>query len=383
MLTSHDEKEIDFSGTPIPKHIHYIWVGNQKGYIPENYLKEILKVSKIAQQSDFQVSLWVNHEKNIYKTFQKLDLSSAVLENHKSKIIAGIQIRNITELFSKMKEDSFFIENDRYKKLSYWINNEMVGFKNLAAAADLLRCIIMVLEGGYYTDTDNKLIFKKGQKFKEESLLPGIKVVVPLNMDGLRINPGGANNCFMASVPHHPLMEKVIDAALQLLKSFSETLTGKILPTTTKFELETKFETTILDLKRWPYSTTEFATRTNLNRRGFTIALGPSLLQHSFETFWIDYKYRYKENYEKLELMSAMFTPSGYIQQKNPIIGTVGGVECQMFSDQTWLKKPQKTTGFDDTQVLIERFFTAPKSLKVTKTASESTPQIDKKWSLS
>jgi hypothetical protein len=380
MLTSHDAKEInlDFSGTPIPKKIHYVWLGGRNGSIPVDYLKRMLIAAEIAQKSGFEVILWVNEEKIIYKAFQKLDLSSAVLENPKAKKIAGIHIKNINELFSQMKEDSFFKENNRYKRLACWINQEMIGFKNLAAASDLLRYIIMILIGGYYTDPDNKLLFKKGQKFEEETLISGIKVPL-LFVAHHRLSAHEVINCFIASVPQHPLMKNVIDRVLTKFKSYSND-TVDLLKHTSEFELEKKFKTNMIDLKRWPYKIQHPFGR-SINRRILTIdTSGPDSFSKPFEAFWDNYRSKEEKNPDKLAEMGKMFSLRDPIKfNPSTLLGNIGGVPCQLVCDNSWLKQPPKTFGFDDARINIDRFFTAPKILKKDDVLLEPTSPINKK----
>ena len=68
-LKAEDEKKVvDYSKTPIPKKMHYIWVG---GPIKEEYLDNILKMARVAEESGFELNVWVDDEKNITKPLQK------------------------------------------------------------------------------------------------------------------------------------------------------------------------------------------------------------------------------------------------------------------------------------------------------------------------
>lgn len=96
----------------------------------------------------------------------------------------------------------------------------MIGANNLAAASDLLRYAILYLKGGYYFDTDTKLIFDKGneEKFESESLPLGFKANIRCSYSIYRIKGKqtivlssiNGNNDFIASLHHHPIMKKVI-----------------------------------------------------------------------------------------------------------------------------------------------------------------------------
>ena len=359
MQSSRDEKkvdstDIDYSGTPLPKKIHYIWVGGNT--IPEEYLERILKVASVAEESGSELNIWVNNEKTILKLLQKWSMGD--LDNHKAKKVAGINIRNISELWPLMKTDPFFQENNRYKTLSSWINREMVGFVNYAAASDLLRYVILLLEGGYYLDTDNKLLLEKGKKFDEESRVSGLKIAVPLGTDGVL---GSGINNFIASVPQHPLMQKAIINILDILSDDEKTIvSAPFCP----IELPKEFKATMTDLKRWPYKTETHGIQQFFSRRALTIeSTGPGGFLPVFKDFWSKCRAKYRESDPaKLANIGKMFHP--HLGRKDPFVGTIGGVKCLQKCDNTWLKTPKKTAGFDDDQVATGHFLSSPKPCK-------------------
>src|SRR5215218_1466594 len=98
-MRSFNFDKFDYSKIPIPKKIHYIWLGKE---IPYPYLQAILEVVKVAQESHFEVMLWTNDEKIIHKTLEK---NSELDAGMRKKKVAGIHIRNIEELFIRMKDD--------------------------------------------------------------------------------------------------------------------------------------------------------------------------------------------------------------------------------------------------------------------------------------
>ncbi len=143
-----------FNTQPIPQKIHFIWVG---GSIPPQYLRTIQKVTEVAKRDGYEVNLWVDDPKNYHKTAAKEDIN-----------VPDLKIREIkNELFQPMKNDPFYKGTDpnfpqpkdtapgeRAKLFQKCVERELIGFKNLAAAADFLRYEILRKEGGWYFDTD-------------------------------------------------------------------------------------------------------------------------------------------------------------------------------------------------------------------------------------
>ncbi|OGT52483.1 MAG: hypothetical protein A3E84_03130 [Gammaproteobacteria bacterium RIFCSPHIGHO2_12_FULL_42_13] len=119
------------------------------GPIPERYLLEIKKLAEVAKRSGFEINLWVDNERRNY--VQPLVLAELSIPH--------LQIRNISELYENMDHEAFYQGDEgrrRKIKLQTNIGREMEGFKNLAAASDLLRLEILRQFGGYYFDTDTR-----------------------------------------------------------------------------------------------------------------------------------------------------------------------------------------------------------------------------------
>lgn len=336
-----DEKKIDNPLPPLPKKIHFIWVG---GPIPGGYLTNILKLTNMVVKNGFEVNIWVDDEKNISHPKEKS--SHVILEGQVPKI-PGLKIRNINELHTKIKNDPFFKENDRYKALASYINKDMVGFKNLAAVSDLLRYVILYLEGGCYTDTDVKFIKIKQPEFiKENPLSAGFAVNFGAYGDSFpyftRIE---GNNDVIVSLPQHPVMKDAICASLAKLKEYENTELRKINYSSLKATGELKL--TQMDGKRWPYSITPRLSRT-------VDSTGPVMFRRVIEDHWekhiglLDKATLHEWNRSIFCAQSAeLFIPEVYFNTED--------------QHGTWFKNPKKRVhnfdgSFDDGEITKGRF---------------------------
>lgn len=169
-----------------PKKIHMMWLG---GRMPENYVLHFHELSLAAKASGFELHLWCDNSKNytFSCTSAKSNNSdskyapittSAINEVVLSKFseIDNIKFRNINELKTRMfgeNADPFYQNTDadfpetvissekpnKNRAEYFWrvVESEMIGSKNLAAAADFLRLEILRQEGGTYKDIDDFL----------------------------------------------------------------------------------------------------------------------------------------------------------------------------------------------------------------------------------
>ncbi|MBA3813167.1 MAG: hypothetical protein H0X26_01535 [Alphaproteobacteria bacterium] len=161
-------------GTLIPKEIYYIWIG---GPIDEEYWHDITRTAQIAASEKYRVTVWVDDPDNLHfikekrKPWPEEDATSRkwkrsfneqydrfcedTFKSRNKKIIKRskiINVRNIHDLKSITPE--FFSDHKNlYRQYWRFIQSETVGLYNYAAAADLLRYLIL-LEGGVYLDTD-------------------------------------------------------------------------------------------------------------------------------------------------------------------------------------------------------------------------------------
>lgn len=275
----------------IPPKIHFIWVG---GDIPEKYLRTIQQIAGAAKQSDFELNLWVEYENNYENTSTAANIS-----------ISNLKIRKVNELANNMIDDDFYKGNirnleqeaedemaneddnkekasltkeddthNKYEKFWTTVNNEMVGYKNLATAADLLRLEILRQEGGYYFDTDT--LFVEGlKKFERESVSWGIKIHADLTYDLLpggeglySVNYKNMNNNVIGALPNNFIIKDTIDIALSRYQSYATT---QLSPPVKK----QGHQITELDAKRFPYSQ---APRHMDPKYHYTLQVGPDAL---------------------------------------------------------------------------------------------------------
>lgn len=129
----------------IPKNLHFIWIGIK---IPEKYLNHI--VSFICTNTDYKIYLWTDKMTNIYPQIdRRTDLRYFFKVNH-NRISISLTQNLIKEIETK------FIETKILNKFYFY--RECIGiYKNLAAAADILRLYILYLFGGIYLDVDLSL----------------------------------------------------------------------------------------------------------------------------------------------------------------------------------------------------------------------------------
>jgi mannosyltransferase OCH1-like enzyme len=128
-------KELSYAD-PIPKLIHYIWLGNP---IKQKYVANINKIIRV--NPDYQVLLWTDRAlKNHPESFKKLDPS--------------IQTRSIdqvemTPLMQEVLSQEMTPPTEKRRP-------------NYGAASDILRIQILKKLGGIYLDTDVELTLEKG-----------------------------------------------------------------------------------------------------------------------------------------------------------------------------------------------------------------------------
>ncbi|OGT47840.1 MAG: hypothetical protein A3E83_03205 [Gammaproteobacteria bacterium RIFCSPHIGHO2_12_FULL_41_20] len=175
-----------------PAKIHFIWVG---GPIPEHYLRSIQRLAIAAKKTGIEVSLWTDAQAHYERTAEKLAMSMP----------DNFRVRDIHELDTGMQRDSFYQQDKRYERFWSYINREMVGLKNLAAASDILRYEILRQEGGYYFDTDTEFYLDENTILKLDNVDYGFKKIGHLSREGAE---GG--NDIMAAVPGHAILERAL-----------------------------------------------------------------------------------------------------------------------------------------------------------------------------
>lgn len=149
---------------PIPKIIHYHWVG---GPIPIEYVNNILRTQKYAP--DHQIILWTDNPDRILKNIK--NFNSDIVINDKAKGFGNVRIRDVQELLKIVKDR--FVTPEVFKKIQAFIvkesgrgeqsfreGNKKAGYYNFACVADLTRLLGLLVMGGIYMDTDVKATLK-------------------------------------------------------------------------------------------------------------------------------------------------------------------------------------------------------------------------------
>ncbi len=234
----------------IPPVFHYVWVG---GEIKPHYLQSIKDLSGVAYRNRFNKTIiWTDNEKIINKPLSQaasIKYSSGKLKNHpgsshpKGKISQEpspaevldvpitaenyhIEIRNINELVSRLKNDPIFSDKETNALLLH-ILTESIGNKNLAAVSDLIRYCSLYYFGGYYLDTDLLALVNKSTTLAPDKPKFGIighfrrfehpeekrylarllGIELPLEIEG--------NNDAFGVVPRHPILRVAIKKMLE------------------------------------------------------------------------------------------------------------------------------------------------------------------------
>lgn len=220
--------------SPMPKIIHYIWVG---GPIKEWYWKGILKTAHAMKDHGFVVQIWTDDPKHIQTVRDEegcLRYQDAVFDSY-------FDMDGSRDFAIKNKQPHLrmrSIESIRQKEIPFlsvlgqrvlwgYMDRELVGLKNYAAFSDYFRAIILYLFGGTYLDTDVKFLsynpdywmdeIKTAGQLKEEGFFSRLKVdsfgwlfgIFP----GFSMEHTG-NNCIMQAQPRHEILRNYVETNL-------------------------------------------------------------------------------------------------------------------------------------------------------------------------
>lgn len=182
-----------------------------------------------------------------------------------------------------MKEDSYFQKNNYINVTIKNILREMIGFKNLAAASDWLRYVILYFEGGYYFDTDIKFLINEKTKMVPDHPKHGFKMTAVKAF----INSGdyifknkrfdeeksislislASNNDVIATAPQHPILKICLKTVISKYRNmditslFKDLIKDKKMDTTTEkyvkqlgISIDPDDKNTVMSVKRWPFN---------------------------------------------------------------------------------------------------------------------------------
>lgn len=336
----------------LPRKFHYIWVG---GDIPKEYLIAMQRLSLVAEENKFEVNLWVDNEKNFINTIRAITKDSILMP--KSKKMLGIHVRNINELPDRLQKETGLFKSNRYlRKYIEFINREMIGNKNLAAASDLLRYAILYLEGGYYADTDTLFLLDKTSKLLARKSIPEMKDA-PLYGFRSRITfenflkngyssfTTGINgsNDLIAAMAKHPVLRNAVNFSIEnCIELDDKNQFNETKKSTLDFSLDES--ATLMDAKRYPVS---YAGNNNkydvYGRMKLTLeSTGPALLvksitKHFATIIQIDENKAYAHN-----LISENKERSYY---------RFAGIPAHIQSHLSWIKTRKKPRSFDTNSI--------------------------------
>lgn len=221
----------------IPPIINFIWVG---GPIPKEYLISINQIAALAKKSGFEVNIWVDKESNIWSTAKKHDLPIAPV----------VELKTLLELSQLMRDEAFFQQKlsvlfpeEKFTQsnqtlqqaLETIINREMVGSSNLAAAADVIRYIFLLIKGGYYIDADT--IFH--DIHRTSGLIPNVtKHGILISGDIQR----EVNNDMLAVIPNHAVIKDILFTLIKKYHVLDKPLSQHDKPTYTPDLMDKKRE---------------------------------------------------------------------------------------------------------------------------------------------
>ena len=160
---------------PIPKKLHFIWVGKN---ISEEYINNIKSFA--AKNPDYEINLWLDKIFHFERTFSQMDSPQF-----------KFNLRDIHKIRQKMDflTDSF-------------LQREMSGvYPNFAAASDILRLYILDQEGGIYIDTDLKPVSDKLASFGTLDAKYGFLANIHVNDSESGLDRWTLNNNIIAASP--------------------------------------------------------------------------------------------------------------------------------------------------------------------------------------
>lgn len=190
--------EIGKNPSPIPDDIHYIWIG--KGRMPEQFAENIIANVKKASGLKQYLHIHIHTE-------------------------AGLQ--EIQEQFSDA-QDLTIVNLTKEKWFQTFLSSELGGYYtlftdgicvNLAAAADILRLIIMHKNGGIYLDVDNFIYSEIPSSAKLHATTDDILLnFYHLHLIENTAHINSINNSVFACCPGSQILKKITNELLHRLR---------------------------------------------------------------------------------------------------------------------------------------------------------------------
>lgn len=180
----------------------------------------INRLATIGKKSGFIVNLWMDNEKNYYKT--------AIMEELIKP--SNISLKDIDLLNIYMANDPFFqekievqipggmkIHKKRAEVVQLYVKRELLGLaRNPAAAADILRYVILYFIPSYYYDTDTEFFIEDNSILLSDEL----KYDILVNGFFKRDIFNGGNDIIATSIPCHEALKTTIDYTLERLNAY-------------------------------------------------------------------------------------------------------------------------------------------------------------------
>ncbi len=198
---TYAEEELIVQDSSVPKIFNVIWLGNT---LPEDLTHNLSKLLPVAQKNNFEIRLWTDNPSKQEAIFNHLPNAAKQYVN----------LVDIQTLYPQMQQD---LGMEKANIMESFINQEMSGFHNFAAASDLLRILILKQHGGIYLDLDIELAFNPKEQNENTTIGQfenelGFKQLI--RKVSLQYGFGelySSRNDMLQSAKNHPILDKALE----------------------------------------------------------------------------------------------------------------------------------------------------------------------------
>lgn len=127
-----------------PNVMHFIWLGNE---LPKNYVVDLIEISSRALKSGYKAQLWLDDPSRLRRAIDK---------HPEIESIPGLEVVPIDDLLKKDGVIDKHFTKEEARALRRILTIESHGAKSPASVSDILRELILLKEGGTYSDIDNR-----------------------------------------------------------------------------------------------------------------------------------------------------------------------------------------------------------------------------------
>jgi hypothetical protein len=205
----HKPEERDPDNEIVPRRIFFIAIGK----IPEKYMINIrrLAIWALRQNPPFQFDIFVDNPNNFYKSLIEND--AFLSTKFDGKKYYNINIKNVFDIVEDISKIDILEELEK-NDLKKECLEGLIGLKNIAKVADILRCVELYLNGGRYFDWDSSFQLSTDSSFKKDFLpissaedVKGFKINAKILPDSRGMPVFRVNNDAIFCVKKHPILE--------------------------------------------------------------------------------------------------------------------------------------------------------------------------------